>query len=62
MHSLKFSTDELNLICRALDTLAEQSQVLKENLTAQVGAEQAALAAQADADRVAAEKKAKGKK
>ena len=49
MHALKFTTAELNVFCRALDTLAEQSTVLKENLMTQVAAEQ-------EAARLAAEK------
>ncbi len=40
MHSPKFSDFDLNLLARALDTLAEQSAALKNNIVAQVRAAQ----------------------
>lgn len=36
MHAPKLSDADLNLLVRALDTLAEQAQVLKANIVAQV--------------------------
>lgn len=40
MHSVRFTDDDLNLLARALDTLSEKSQVLKNGIVAQVQAAQ----------------------
>lgn len=40
MHAPKLSDADLNLLARALDTLAEQAQVLKANVIGQVQAAQ----------------------
>ena len=44
MHQPKLSDFDLNLIARALDTLAEQTQALKANIVSQVQEAQRAAA------------------
>lgn len=48
MHTVKLTDVELNLLARSLDTLAEQSQVLKAGIVAQVQEAQRAAAAPSD--------------
>lgn len=49
MHAPKLTTEDVNLIARALDTLAEQSTALKNGIVAQI------RAAQIEAQKKAAE-------
>lgn len=42
MHTVKYTTEGLNLVCRALETLAEQAMSQKADIVAQVQAAQLA--------------------